>query len=183
MIYWTESWVPICGHFFWNNHIGANKFCQRLGYEQGHVSGNGERESYSVDAFKIGKCNDDDDWLQCGGGCNDYDVGGTCSNDVNMDCSAGQLVKINITCKGNISETNSCKGILIQYLTNIILPRQSINEIFSTYLCISFFVIPGACVSHICENNGICINDLGEPKCLCIEGYTGERCENGRIRK
>ena len=125
MIFWTNSWVPICGHFFWNNHIGANKFCQRLGYDQGHVSGNGKGESYSIDAFKIGKCNDDDNWLQCGGGCNDYDVGGTCSNDVNMDCSAGQLVKINITCEGNISETNSCKGILIQYLTDIILPTQN----------------------------------------------------------
>ena len=91
------------------------------------MSGNSERKSYSVDAFKIGKCNDADNWLQCGGGCNDYDVGGTCSNDVNMDCSAGQLVKINITCEGNISETNSCKGILIQYLTDIILPRQNSN--------------------------------------------------------
>ena len=124
MIYWRGSWVPICRHFFSNNRIGANKFCQRLGYDQGHVSENGEKESYSVDAFKVGKCNDDDNWLQCGGGCNDYDVGGTCSNDVNMDCSAGQLVKINITCEGNNSETNSCKGIWTQFLIEIILHRE-----------------------------------------------------------
>ena len=46
-----------------------------------------------------------------------------------------------------------------------------------------FILDIGACVSHICENNGICINDLGKAKCRCIEGYTGERCENGMIRK
>ena len=121
MIFRTDSWVPICGHIFSENHIGANKFCQKLGYDSGNVSKIGS-ESYSVDAFKVGKCGENDTWLECGGGCNDYDVGGRCNDDRNFDCSAGQPVKIKISCEGNNTETNSCKGSLILYLKESFLP-------------------------------------------------------------
>ena len=111
MIYWMDSWVPICGHYFWNNQIGANKFCQKMGYHYGHISGKGEREFYDIDSFKVGKCDSDDAWLQCNGGCNDNNIGGLCHDDVNMNCSAGQPVKLNITCQGNSSKNTSCEGI------------------------------------------------------------------------
>ena len=108
MIYWKNNWVPICGHYFWNNLIGANKFCQKMGYHYGIISGKGG--SYSVDSFKVGQCEFDDAWLRCTGGCNDYDMEGRCNDDVNVDCSAGQHVKMNITCIGNSSKTTSCAG-------------------------------------------------------------------------
>ena len=82
-----------------------------MGYHYGFVSGIGERGSYTVDAFKIGQCDSDDAWLQCSGGCNDNDIGGRCTDNVYMDCAAGQPVKINITCEGNSSKTTSCEGI------------------------------------------------------------------------
>ena len=111
MIYWKSSWAPICGHYFWNNQIGANKFCNKMGYDHGLISGKEEREFYEVDAFKLGQCKSDDAWLRCSGGCNDNNIGAHCQDDVNTNCSAGQPVKFNITCKGNSSKTTSCKGI------------------------------------------------------------------------
>ena len=111
MIYWIDSWVPICGHYFWNNQIGANKFCQKMGYHYGVVSGKGQEVFYTMDSFKLGQCDSDDAWLQCGGGCNDNSIGGKCADDINIDCSAGQPVKINITCEGTSSKTTSCEGI------------------------------------------------------------------------
>ena len=120
MIFWTNSWVPICGHFFSDNHIGANKFCQKLGYGSGNVS-KVETGSYSVDALKVGQCGENDTWPECGGGCNDYDVGGRCNDNKNLDCSAGQPVKIKITCEGESSEITSCKGSLNLYLKLFLL--------------------------------------------------------------
>ena len=111
MIYHQNSWVPICGHYFWNNHIGANKFCQKIGFDSGRVSGKDEAKSYSVDAFKIGQCNEDDVGLQCSGGCNDNNVGAVCTEDTNLGCSAGEPVRIRIFCEGNSNKTSSCKGI------------------------------------------------------------------------
>ena len=112
MIYWKGLWVPICGHYFWNNQIGASKFCQKMGYDYGIVSGIGLGESYTIDSFKLGQCDTDNAWLQCSGGCNDYEIGGKCNDDINMDCSAGQPVKSNITCEGNSLRSTSCEGIL-----------------------------------------------------------------------
>ena len=41
-------------------------------------------------------------------------------------------------------------------------------------------IIVGACASYRCLNNGICTNVNGAPKCVCIEGYEGDRCEQGK---
>ena len=111
MIYHENSWVPICGHYFWNNDIGANRFCQKIGYDSGLVSVKNESKSYGVDAFSIGQCNENDSGLNCSGGCNDNKVGGKCAEDNKIDCSAGQPVRIRIVCEGNSNETASCKSI------------------------------------------------------------------------
>ena len=111
MVYQKDKWVPICGHYFWNNQIGASKFCQKMGYDYGRVTGKNDGTSYSEDAIKIGQCNVDDAGLQCSGGCNDYSIGGLCYDDINADCSAGKPVRINITCEGNSSKTTSCLGM------------------------------------------------------------------------
>ena len=81
-----------------------------MGYHYGVVSSKVQEESYTIDAFKIGQCDSDDAWLQCSGGCNDNNIGGKCSDDINVDCSGGQPVKTKITCHGNSSDTTSCKG-------------------------------------------------------------------------
>ena len=84
-----------------------------MDYHYGVVSGKGQGEYYIIDSFKLGQCDSDNAWLQCNGGCNDYSIGGKCNDDINMDCSAGQPVKINITCEGNSLRSTSCEGICI----------------------------------------------------------------------
>ena len=134
MIYWRDSWVPICGHYFWNNQIGANKFCQKMGYHYGYISGKGEQESYDIDSFKLGQCDSNDAWLQCSGGCNDNNIGGLCHDDVNMNCSAGQPVKMNITCHGNSSKNTSCEGI-----THKIFERMFGDYTITCHFAIDYF--------------------------------------------
>ena len=97
MICWDKEWSPICGHYFWNNEHGAIKFCQQLGHRSGtflhHVTG-----TYPKDAFKIGECLEDDAWLNCSGGCNDYQIGGSCEGQEYVNCSSGHTIKIAISC-------------------------------------------------------------------------------------
>ena len=110
MVFWGNMWAPICGHYFWNNQIGANKFCQQMGYDSGLHSGRESGEFYVTDSFKIGQCNTDDPWKNCSGGCNDYQVGGRCTDSRNGVCTARSPVKITISCSGNSSKSSSCTG-------------------------------------------------------------------------
>ena len=50
------------------------------------------------------------------------------------------------------------------------------------YYSIRIHVILGVCASLICENSAVCIDINGEPFCDCLDGYKGERCENGEKR-
>ena len=59
--------------------------------------------AYLTDSFRIGECKKDDPWLQCSGGCNDYELGGGCQEHKFVKCTAGQTVKITIYCSGNIT--------------------------------------------------------------------------------
>ena len=111
MVYWRGKWSPICGHYFWNNHVGASLFCQKLGYTNGTHVGKGSGQSYAVDTFKVGQCDAHNTWKNCTGGCNDDTIGGMCVGNNNADCSAGQPVKITLACVGNSSQATSCKGI------------------------------------------------------------------------
>ena len=100
-MYWNEQWTPICGHYFWDNNVGANLFCQELGFSSGVVSsGTGIYSSRRLesDAIRIGKCAANDKWLKCTGGCNDLATGGHCSNNPYAKCSAGELAGITIEC-------------------------------------------------------------------------------------
>ena len=123
MIYWNGTWSPICGHYFWDTergkpNYGATKFCNKMGYQVGDVFGRGSGESYSSDAFRIGKCNENDDWNSCRGGCNDYEVGGKCSENYEAKCTRGQPVKITIECSGGTilpAQKSSCTGELLHF--------------------------------------------------------------------
>ena len=111
-IFWDNQWSPICGHYFWDNQVGAKLFCQKMGYHSGTFSGRGSGQKYSMDSFKIGKCNSGDKWENCNGGCNDYQRGGRCSNRwYGAECDQNQEVKITIQCEGGGSiKTSSCRG-------------------------------------------------------------------------
>ena len=50
-VYIENKWVPICGHWFWNNNIGATLFCQEMGFESGYIKskhGNFDLGVYSL---------------------------------------------------------------------------------------------------------------------------------------
>ena len=40
-------------------------------------------------------------------------------------------------------------------------------------------VFPDPCNVSPCENGGTCENENGNAKCVCINGFTGKKCENG----
>lgn len=66
-----NAWKPICGHYFWNNNIGATNICQLLGYEHGEIKKVDEQDfgnalrSESGEAIHIGQCNKNDDFPFC----------------------------------------------------------------------------------------------------------------------
>ena len=120
LIFWNNTWSPICGHHFWNSHEGATKFCEKLGcYFGGKVFplyGNhriqDENTTYEVDAYQVGECMHNDVWRKCSGGCNGRKIGGICEHcqDVGImeSCSAGQPVKITISCPYCCAKSSSC---------------------------------------------------------------------------
>ena len=107
--------MPICGHYFWDNQDGAKLFCQKMGYQAGKFSVRGSGQKYSMNSFKVGKCNRGDNWKSCTGGCNDYQGGGACSNNKPAKCDQNQGVKITIQCSGGESTARtSCRGIQLK---------------------------------------------------------------------
>ena len=102
-MYWNEQWTPICGHYFWDNNVGADLFCQKLGFSSGVLSSGlypnqKTKIKLESDAIRIGKCAANDKWLNCTGGCNDLATGGHCPGNSNAACSAGDLSGITIEC-------------------------------------------------------------------------------------
>ena len=95
-IYYSGMWIPICGHYFWNNNNGATLFCQQLGYQMGEIKQ--ETISRQVplpnDGFVIGSCNENDIWPQCTGGCSEWV--GECQYD--SDCQSGVMAGLKIEC-------------------------------------------------------------------------------------
>ena len=37
------------------------------------------------------------------------------------------------------------------------------------------------CVNHTCANGGSCVDGINNYSCNCIAGYTGPRCQTGRL--
>ena len=87
-MYWDFEWYPICGHFFWDNNVGATLICNKLGNNSGAVFRH-PGEKYLHSSFKVGKCNINENLLNCTGGCNDYQVGGYCGNQNMNDVANG----------------------------------------------------------------------------------------------
>ena len=101
--YYKEGkFSPICGHGFWNNHYGADAFCQALGFTGGTLSK--DRGKYEQDALFIGTCNSFDAIDRCAGGYNIYKFART--------CRVGNNVKIFVACDDNTSGSvlSSCSG-------------------------------------------------------------------------
>ena len=102
-MFWNNRWTPICGHWFWDNQIGASLFCKKLGYDSGTVSGKGSGQKYSVDSFLIGRCKIGDKIERCTDNANRYEI--------SYLCRRSQAVRINIQCTGgNRVKTASCDG-------------------------------------------------------------------------
>ena len=108
-IYWENKWHRICGHHLRNNEVGATLICKKLGYDSGKVKNKGKGNS-ETDMFRIGQCNEGDSLTKCTGGCNDYKVGGQCSETLE-NCTKGELARMAISCSGGSDHyTASCKG-------------------------------------------------------------------------
>jgi len=85
-----STWKPICGHYFWDNNVGASIFCKKLGYLWGGIIEK-ERNSYNEDAFYVGGCGSKD--------ITDLENGCTKPNLVAPhDCKKGRPVSIKIKC-------------------------------------------------------------------------------------
>ena len=102
------KWSPICGHWFWNNNNGATLFCRKLNpiFKSGKVIKRTNKKLES-DAVRVGMCRNNDQWLQCKGGCNDLGKGNGCAK-----CDAGQLASIEIKCSkigSHNSHVTDCK--------------------------------------------------------------------------
>ena len=117
MIFWNDTWSPICGHHFWNDHNGATKFCEQLGcFFGGTVKplfGNYmdhlRNTSYAKDALLLGRCLKGDIWGECHGGYdNENEQGKYHGGDFSESCRAGHPVRINITCHCSCTKLSSC---------------------------------------------------------------------------
>ena len=112
MIFWEEQWKPICGHYFWNNQNGAKLFCNRLGYDSAVLSKTSGR--YLMDSLRIGQCENGDTLESCSGGCNDYQLGGSCSDNNPVSCEAKHGGKFTVECSGGKNtKRTSCKDKII----------------------------------------------------------------------
>ena len=122
-IFWGVQWYPICGHYFWDNDVGAKLICNKLGYPSGQVFRNIDilkpKETYSEDSFKIGKCKINDELENCSGGCNDYQAGNYCGNENIKDvangnpgarCEKNHGPRITIKCLGDEGKRSTCHG-------------------------------------------------------------------------
>ena len=102
-MYWNGKLLPICGNDFWDDNVGADLFCQKLGYESGTVSKKAGPSELTDDALHIGKCQvGDTDLTACTGGNNDYVV------SQHKDCNTDDV--FTITCNGASDKRRSCVG-------------------------------------------------------------------------
>ena len=94
-------WLPICGHWFWDNYYGAGLFCQKL-TSNVHSTGKVIRRTdkpLESDGIRIGTCLIDDKWGSCTGGYNDHETG------QDPGCAAGQPASIEIMCSHGKTES------------------------------------------------------------------------------
>ena len=104
-VFLNGIWSPICGHYFWDNDVGASLFCQKLTSDPASTGQVIRRTDKPLekDAIRIGKCLSNDQWLSCSGGYNDLAIG----QHGSINCGAGQLVSIEIKCSQGKKYTES----------------------------------------------------------------------------
>ena len=103
-VFFNEQWVPICGHWFWDNDIGASLFCQKLGCDGGVIKRDSNNNlikfDLQSDGLTVGKCDHGDQLMQCTDtypdDCDALVVGGNC--DMGGSCAATQNAAISIEC-------------------------------------------------------------------------------------
>lgn len=108
-IFWDDEWNFICGAGFWDNDIGASLACSKRGFEKGTVIRSTDQER-GEKSLRVGKCNQGDTWPNCTGGCNDYKLGGRCSNDEEKKCGTeANSMFLNCTGEKNSTVANAAK--------------------------------------------------------------------------
>ena len=67
-----------------------------------------------------------------------------------------------------------CLFVMVCFLSYLI--------IMSLFINITIFTITDIndCVNHKCQNGGSCADGVGNYSCICLPGYTGNRCETGK---
>ena len=86
-----STWKPICGHYFWDNDIGAAIFCKKLGYPEGGVLVE-EGKPYKEDALYVGRCESEN--------ITNLEDGCTKQQKNSSECETGNPVSVKVICKG-----------------------------------------------------------------------------------
>ena len=83
---------PICGHYFWNDNVGATAVCNLLGFNNGKMTQT--KAKYDVDAMPVGQCKAGEELTKCTGGGNAW---GNFGYD-NGWCKKGYEIGVTVTC-------------------------------------------------------------------------------------
>ena len=79
--------------------LPAKRYFQTLVFNIGIVS-KVPGKPLAKDAIRVGRCNSNDEWLGCKGGCNDLGIGNGCAQ-----CSAGSKASVEIKCNSGKHNT------------------------------------------------------------------------------
>merc|ERR1712196_654130 len=91
-------WRPICGHWFWDDDVGATAVCKALGFSSSTVGTvTKTKETFSVQAEKIGRCKAGEKLSECSAGGNSW---GEYKNPNTDGCGPGKEVGVQVSCSG-----------------------------------------------------------------------------------
>jgi len=97
-IFYAGTFYPICGHYFWDNNIGASTFCRHLGFKQGEKQ-RAYGVKFSKDAVSLGSCYQKDRFPRCTAGGNywgKFQIHGCW-------CCKGKTIGVQVRCSGAIA--------------------------------------------------------------------------------
>merc|ERR1711899_654735 len=128
-IFLNGNWLPICGHYFWDNNYGADLFCQKLDpkFTNGIISkSHGKR--LASDGVRIGKCQpEDQQLLSCTGGGNDLGIG---NGFATANCEAGQLAAVEIQCYTVSEKIDTQQPQVYEQIGSVRLLEEKFPEVF-----------------------------------------------------
>jgi len=85
------SWYyPICGHYFWNSHDGAESVCKALGFPRGQMIRT--NMTYNSYAMPVGQCRSGEAIDKCTGGGNRWGY------LFSWDCQPGRPIGVEVVC-------------------------------------------------------------------------------------